>query len=110
MTLRAAALIAATCGSPLVVHPQPVGAQPAGAEGRPHLLVQLKQPEGVVTTAAFSPDGRQVLTAGAGGWVWLWDTAAGATLRRLEGHEGGVTAAAVSGGGGPVRTAGRQGG
>lgn len=51
---------------------------------------------GPVYAAAFSPDGRLALSAGAGGLLRLWDVRTGKELRRLEGHSGRVWALAFS--------------
>jgi WD40 repeat protein len=45
---------------------------------------------GPVYAAAFSPDGRKAVSAGADGVLRLWDTRTGKELRRLEGHSGRV--------------------
>ena len=39
-----------------------------------------------VYAIAFSPDGRQLVSASDGGTVRLWDTGTGAAIRTLEGH------------------------
>ncbi|MFZ1681760.1 MAG: hypothetical protein WAT70_12150, partial [Rhizobiaceae bacterium] len=52
--------------------------------------------DGSVTAAAFSPDGRTVLTGSWDNTARLWEAATGKELRRFEGHENWVTAAAFS--------------
>ena len=51
-------------------------------------------PRGRVLSAAFSPDGERVVTAGGGGTVRIWDAASGAELETLRGHRGIVWSAA----------------
>jgi WD40 repeat protein len=40
-----------------------------------------------VYSSAFSPNGREILTASGGGLVWLWDASAGQLLRTFVGAE-----------------------
>jgi WD40 repeat protein len=49
-----------------------------------------------VFTAAFSPDGRQVLTAGEDSTCRVWDAATGVEIAVLKGHTDLVRAAAFS--------------
>ncbi len=51
---------------------------------------------GAVTRAAFSPDGRYVLTGSADRTARLWNAATGAVITTFAGHEGDVTAVIVS--------------
>jgi dipeptidyl aminopeptidase/acylaminoacyl peptidase len=79
-------------------------------------LLRLEGHTGWVNSAAFSPDGAMVVTAGCDeyddGWPCargtsrLWDAATGAELRQLESHKGGVNAAAFSPDGTMIATAG----
>ena len=55
--------------------------------------------------AAFSPDGKQVLTASSDNTARLWDTASGAALVTYKGHERSVVSAAFSPDGKQVLTA-----
>ena len=58
-----------------------------------------------VTSAAFSSDGTQVVTASDDKTAQVWDAASGDTLAVLKGHEGRVTSAAFSPDGTQVVTA-----
>src|SRR5436305_1791656 len=68
--------------------------QPAPA-GRPELVAQRGH-SNEVTSAAFSPDGRCVLTGGQDGTARLWEAATGKELRTLRGHTGWVYSVAFS--------------
>jgi len=52
--------------------------------------------EYAVNGAAFSPDGKRVVTASTDKTVRLWDARTGAEIRRFEGHEGGVQSVAFT--------------
>jgi len=58
-----------------------------------------------VVTAAFSPDGSRILTAGWDGTAKLWDAETGTELLRLEGHSDSVTHASFNHDGDRVVTA-----
>jgi WD40 repeat protein len=50
-----------------------------------------------VTSVAFSPDGKQVVSGSDDQTVWLWDAATGGALQQtLEGHTRDVTSVAFS--------------
>ncbi len=49
-----------------------------------------------VTSAAFDPSGRQILTGGIDRTLRLWEVGSGAEVRRFAGHEMGVTTLALS--------------
>src|SRR5947208_2398078 len=52
---------------------------------------ELKGHSALVYSLAFSPDGRQLASAGADALVKVWDVAAQKELKTLKGHEGAVT-------------------
>src|SRR5438874_2456344 len=52
--------------------------------------------EGFIWSAAFSPDGTQLVTAAADKTVRLWNVGSGQVMRALTGHQAPVTAALFS--------------
>ena len=50
----------------------------------------------LVSSVAFSPDGKQVVSGSRDKTVQLWDTATGAPLQTLKGHMGLVSSVAFS--------------
>ena len=48
------------------------------------------------TLAAFSPDGKQVVSGSKNGTMQIWAIASGRQLAKLDGHKGGVHATAIS--------------
>ena len=73
---------------------------PAGSKQRPEIFVQLGQ--GPVSTVAFSPDGKYVVTGSDDLTVKLWDVASGREIRTFRGHAAKITAVGVSSDGGMV--------
>src|SRR5207302_1918457 len=63
----------------------------------------------LLTNAAFSPDGRMVVTANDDGTAKLWDVATGQARATLSGHTAGVQSAAFSPDGRLVVTASADG-
>ncbi|KAH9203249.1 hypothetical protein DL95DRAFT_321786, partial [Leptodontidium sp. 2 PMI_412] len=59
-------------------------------------LQTLEGHTGWVTSVAFSPDGKQVVSGSDDETVRLWDVATGTTLQTLEGHISSVMSAAFS--------------
>jgi WD40 repeat protein len=71
----------------------------------PRLVAQLGHTR-ALTSAVFSPDGRQVLTASWDGTARLWETETGREVcRRFEGHAGQVYSAVFSSDGRHILTA-----
>jgi hypothetical protein len=60
---------------------------------------RLRGDRGRHAAVAFSPDGRLLAAAGAGGAVRVWQVAGGREVRPFTGHEGPVTALAFAAGG-----------
>ncbi len=64
---------------------------------------------GLITTAAFAPDGTRIVTANDNGTARIWDTTTGAQLAVLSGHQHAVLSAAFSPDGTRVVTASEDG-
>ncbi|WP_242684326.1 TIR domain-containing protein, partial [Paraburkholderia hospita] len=86
---------------------------PGSAEAEPELArgahasmqIALLAHQGPVGSAAFSPDGRRVVTASRDGTARVWDAATGKQIALLTGHQGAVHSAAFSPDGQRVVTA-----
>ena len=65
-------------------------------EQQPRLVLQLGHVGEGVTAAAYSPDGRFILTGSYDKTACLWDSASGRELRRFKGHEEAVNAVSFS--------------
>lgn len=61
-----------------------------------------------VRTTAFSPDGREIVTASADGTVRLWNAETGQSLKELQGHKGEVRSAQFSSDGQRIVTCGHD--
>jgi WD40 repeat protein len=61
--------------------------------------------EAQVYDAAFSPDGKRIVTASADNTARIWDAATGASIAVLNGHSGSVVSAAFSSQGDRIVTA-----
>jgi WD40 repeat protein len=72
------------------------------------LVHTLHTHQGSVVSAAFSPDGSTVVTAGGDGTARLWSTATGKRLHVLRGHTASLTGAVFSPAGTLLVTAGRD--
>jgi WD40 repeat protein len=68
---------------------------PAGGLPRPELVLQTGHAQRV-SSVAFSPDGKQVLTGSGDGRAILWDAASGQQLRAFDGHTSGLFSVAFS--------------
>jgi len=62
--------------------------------------------DGPAESAAYSPDGRQIVTASDDKTAKVWDTHTGKELMTLKGHDGGVMSAVYSPDGQRIVTAG----
>src|SRR5262249_8067630 len=65
--------------------------------------------DGLVRSAAFSPDGSRIVTASHDGTARAWDTATGKEIAVLRGHESAVYSAAFSPDGSRIVTASSDG-
>jgi WD40 repeat protein len=72
-----------------------VGSTATAANNNPQLVIQLGH-SGSINAAAFSPDGRLVVSGGDDPIAIVWEAATGRVIRRLVGHKSPVTAVAFS--------------
>ena len=72
-------------------------------------MFTLKGHEGVVWSAAYSPDGARIVTGSLDQTAKVWDANTGQELITLKGHESGLMSAAYSPGGKRIATAGGDG-
>jgi hypothetical protein len=89
------------CASVVIAIVVPAAFVGAGAESLPPQITHVS-----VSSGAFSPDGRSVLSGGLGDFTpKLWDVASGRLLRTFVGHYGGVISVAFSPAGASVVSA-----
>ena len=98
---------AAALGAPAPVPPRPAPPPPVPVLPS-HLARTLTGHTWWVFGAAFSPDGRLLVTASADNTARLWDPATGDCLRTLTGHDGSVWGAGFSPDGRLLATASRD--
>jgi WD40 repeat protein/uncharacterized caspase-like protein len=71
----------------------------------PRLIVQLGHSKGI-SSVAFSPDGKQVLTGSSDETARIWDAATGNEIRKFAGHTEGIESVTISPDGKHVLTGG----
>jgi hypothetical protein len=81
---------------PGMVIASPAAAELAAAVSLTDWRLMLRGHEGIVFSAAFSPDGTRIVTASADGTARIWDAATGNEIKVLRGHESSVNSAAFS--------------
>jgi WD40 repeat protein len=97
-------LLDATTGLELQRFPAPASSAP-GNKNFPPIPPRVKDGNVWVTSVAFSPDGRTVLTGSRDRSAQLWDVATGKPLRRFVGHQQDISSVAFSPDGRLVLTA-----
>jgi WD40 repeat protein/uncharacterized caspase-like protein len=78
-----------------ISRPPTASSPPETLNNSPQLIVQLGH-SGVINAAAFSPDGRLVVSGGDDPIAIVWEAATGRIIRRLVGHSSPVSAVAFS--------------
>jgi len=83
----------------------PAAAALAAAVSQANWRLALGGHDGAVLSAAFSPDGSRIVTAGTDGTARIWDAASAKEIAVLRGHNSPVTSAAFSPDGSRIATA-----
>jgi WD40 repeat protein len=73
------------------------------------VIKTIRGDAGQLRSLSFSPDGRNVVAAGKGQVVRIWDIATGQELLSLEGHQTQINAVAFSGDGRVLASSDHQG-
>ena len=97
--------LASVCAAPSAADDQ--SAAGVAAAAKPQLMVQLGHADGV-SSVAFSPDGKHILTGSPDHTARLWETASGKEIRRFEGHTAEISSVGFSRDGKWILTASRD--
>ena len=79
-----------------MVTPSPARAELAAALFQTEWYLSLSGHYGNLTSAAFSPDGKRIVTTSTDDTARVWDAVTGKTIMVLSGHDGAVMSAAFS--------------